>query len=120
MLCVWNGRASGILKRPWNGNHRAAELGEAHGGLQHGMAFGAGRKLSEAYAHYRKSAADENDDSAWWALGRFMKTASPLHRTERKRAAAMKLARNWAGEMQNALGALQALGIGGRRQRKPV
>ena len=38
---------------------------------------------------------------------------------KRSRAAAMKLARNWAGvKCKMRLGALQALGIGGRRAKK--
>lgn len=74
---------------------RAAELGEAMADYNMGWHLEQAGKLSEAYAHYRK-AADGNDDSACGRWGVFMKTASSLRRTERKRAAAMKLARNWA------------------------
>ena len=49
---------------------RAAELGEAMADYNMGWHLEQAGKLSEAYAHYRK-AADGNDDSAWWALGRF-------------------------------------------------
>ena len=48
----------------------AAELGEAMADYNMGWHLEQAGKLSEAYAHYRK-AADGNDDSAWWALGRF-------------------------------------------------
>ena len=95
MLCDGTGRAAGIWKRPWNGIAARRKLGEAMADYNMGWHLEQAGKLSEAYAHYRK-AADGNDDSAWWALGRFYETASSLRRTERKRAAVMKLARNWA------------------------
>ena len=84
-----------IWKRPWNGIAARRSWAKPWRITTWDGIWSRQGKLSEAYVHYRK-AADGNDDSAWWALGRFMKTASSLRRTERKRAAAMKLARNWA------------------------
>ena len=49
---------------------KAAALGEAMADYNMGWYLEQAGKLDEAYEHYRK-AADGNDNSAWWALGRF-------------------------------------------------
>ncbi|MFR1040271.1 MAG: hypothetical protein ACLSE4_16350 [Clostridium sp.] len=67
-------------------------------------------KLSEAYAHYRK-AADGNDDSAWWALGRFYENGVVVAQDGKEARRCYETGEKLGSvKCKNALGALQAFG----------
>ena len=93
MLCDGTGRLGLETAMEWY--RRAAELGEAMADYNMGWHLEQAGKLSEAYTITAKAPMGMTTaPGGRWGV--FMKTASSLHRTERKRAVAMKLARNWA------------------------
>ena len=78
-------------------------------------------KLSEAYAHYRKAADGNDDDSASVGVGAFYENGVVVAQDGKEARRCYETGEKLGEcEMQNALGALQALGIGGRRAKKPV
>ena len=113
MLCDGTGRAAGF----GNGHGMVSPRGGAgrsHGGLQHGMAG----KLSEAYAHYRK-AADGNDDSAWWALGRFYENGVVVAQDGKEARRCYETGEKLGSvKCKMRLARCKLLGIGGRREKK--
>ena len=97
---------------------RAAELGEAMADYNMGWHLEQAGKLSEAYAHYRK-AADGNDDSAWWALGRFYENGVVVAQDGKEARRCYETGEKLGSvKCKMRLARCKLLGIGGRRAKK--
>ena len=97
---------------------RAAELGEAMADYNMGWHLEQAGKLSEAYAHYRK-AADGNDDSAWWALGRFYENGVVVAQDGKEARRCYETGEKLGSvKCKMRLARCKLLGIGGRREKK--
>ena len=97
---------------------RAAELGEAMADYNMGWHLEQAGKLSEAYAHYRK-AADGNDDSAWWALGRFYENGVVVAQDGKEARRCYETGEKLGSvKCKMRLARCKLLGIGDRREKK--
>lgn len=117
MLCDGTGRAAGFGNGHGMVFGRAAELARPWRITTWDALEQAG-KLSEAYAHYRK-AADGNDDSAWWALGRFYENGVVVAQDGKEARRCYETGEKLGSvKCKMRLARCKLLGIGGRREKK--
>ncbi len=75
-------------------------------------------ELDEALRHYRK-AADGNDDSAWWALGRFYENGVCVPQDERQAHSCYARGESLGSvKCKDALARCKLLGIGTRKAKE--
>ena len=74
--------------------------------------------VAEAYVHYRK-AAEGNDNSAWWALGRFYENGIGVERDAKEARRCYETGEKLGSvKCKMRLARCKLLGIGGRRAKK--